>query len=128
MQDEDSFFFPISLDFRGRSYPIAKLLNVQGNGLSRGLLEYSEPVKYGKNGLFWVKVACANAYGYDKCSFEDRAKWVDDNHQAILNCANSLEFTIDENDKVIIPSFDSKDRAMFEEADSPFEFLSACLK
>ena len=128
LQHEDSFYYGVSLDFRGRSYPIAKLLNVQGNGLSRGLLEYAEPQPYGKNGAFWVKVACANAYGYDKCSFDDRAKWVDDNHQAIIDCANSLQFTIDENDEVIVPSFDSKDRAMFEEADSPFEFLAACFE
>ena len=52
----NEIYFPHNIDYRGRAYPISPHLNHIGNDLCRGLLEYSEKKKLGKNGLRWMKV------------------------------------------------------------------------
>lgn len=123
LKDEDSFYYPITIDFRGRSYPVPKFLSVQGNKLAKGLLEYAEPEKLGIRGVYWLKVACANAYGYDKVSFDERVKWVDAHYKEIMQLAE--DFTCDEEG---IPNINSDSRKLFEEAGSAFEFLAYCFE
>lgn len=45
----DSFWFPYSLDFRGRTYPIPPNFNHLGNDLSRGLLLFANGKPLGKS-------------------------------------------------------------------------------
>lgn len=70
-QDE-KFFFPHNMDFRGRAYPIPPHLNHIGNDLCRGLLLFADAKPLGSVGLRWLRIHLANVYGYDKASFSER--------------------------------------------------------
>ena len=54
--DEEAFYFPHSLDFRGRAYPMHPHLNHLGNDLCRGVLSFAEARPLGRNGLGWLYV------------------------------------------------------------------------
>lgn len=130
---EDSFYYSVSTDFRGRNYALSKHLNLQGGSLQKGLLEFAVPEKVGAKGIYWLKISLANAVGtapdgtkVDKLNFDDRAKWVDDNYQAILDTAKSYEFTLKPGGKLKEPSFEYT--ALFESADSPWEFIAAAFE
>ena len=130
---EDSFYYSISTDFRGRNYALSKHLNLQGGSLQKGLLEFAVPEKLGTKGVYWLKIALANAMGtapdgtkVDKMTFDGRAKWVDENYEAIMNTAKSYEFHLTDSGKLIEPSFEYT--AMFEAAESPWEFIAAAFE
>lgn len=77
-------YFPIFMDSRGRMY-YRGLINPQGSDLSKALLHYGERKPLGEHGLFWLKVALANAFGVDSIRFKKRAEWVDSNLELILD-------------------------------------------
>ncbi|ONM41060.1 DNA-directed RNA polymerase 3 chloroplastic [Zea mays] len=52
MREEDEFYYPHNLDFRGRAYPMHPHLSHLGSDLCRGVLEYAEGRPLGKYGLF----------------------------------------------------------------------------
>jgi DNA-directed RNA polymerase len=78
MKDEECFYYPHNLDFRGRAYPMHLYLNHLGSDVCRGLLEFVEGRPLGKTGLYWLKIHLANLYGggVDKYSFEGRLTFV----------------------------------------------------
>ncbi|XP_034226012.1 DNA-directed RNA polymerase 1, mitochondrial isoform X2 [Prunus dulcis] len=113
MKDEEGFYYPHNLDFRGRAYPMHPYLNHLGSDMCRGILEFSEGRHLGKSGLRWLKIHLANLYagGVDKLSFDDRAAFTE-NH-------------VDE-------IFDSADRPLegrrwWLGAEDPFQCLAACI-
>jgi DNA-directed RNA polymerase len=83
----DNFYFPHNMDFRGRTYPIPPHLNHLGSDLCRGLLTFSEGKELGADGLGWLKVQLANVFGNNKCSFDDRQRFVDENLPRVLGSA-----------------------------------------
>ncbi|CAE6464323.1 unnamed protein product [Rhizoctonia solani] len=85
----DEFYFPHNVDFRGRAYPIPPHLNHIGDDLSRGLLLFAERRPLGERGLRWLKIHLANVYGYDKASFDERAKFVEDHLEDISDSAEN---------------------------------------
>ncbi|KAI3423445.1 DNA-directed RNA polymerase, partial [Psidium guajava] len=113
MKDEEGFFYPHSLDFRGRAYPMHPYLNHLGSDLCRGILEFAEGRPLGKSGLRWLKIQLANLYaaGVDKQSYEDR-----------------IAFTEKHLDEI----FDSADRPLegrrwWLKAEDPFQCLAVCI-
>lgn len=60
--DEEAFYFPHSLDFRGRAYPMHPHLNHLGNDLCRGLLYFAEARPLGRNGLGWLYVQVTRSW------------------------------------------------------------------
>ncbi|KAL4383011.1 hypothetical protein GQ457_15G004450 [Hibiscus cannabinus] len=113
MKDEDGFYYPHNLDFRGRAYPMHPYLNHLGSDLCRGVLEFAEGRPLGKSGLRWLKIHLANLYagGVDKFSYEGR-----------------IEFTENHLDDI----FDSADRPLegkrwWLNAEDPFQCLAACI-
>lgn len=56
-------WFPHSLDFRGRCYPIPPHFNHLGNDLARGLILFAEGKPLGPNGLDMLKVHLINLTG-----------------------------------------------------------------
>lgn len=113
MKDEEGFFYPHSLDFRGRAYPMHPYLNHLGSDLCRGTLEFAEGRPLGKSGLRWLKIQLANLYaaGVDKQSYEDR-----------------IAFTEKHLDEI----FDSADRPLegrrwWLKAEDPFQCLAVCI-
>ncbi|RVX06547.1 DNA-directed RNA polymerase 2, chloroplastic/mitochondrial [Vitis vinifera] len=113
MKDEDGFFYPHNLDFRGRAYPMHPYLNHLGSDLCRGILEFAEGRPLGSSGLHWLKIHLANLFagGVDKLSHEGR-----------------ITFTENHLDDI----FDSADRPLegkrwWLNAEDPFQFLAACI-
>lgn len=83
-----AMYFPHNIDFRGRAYPIPQLFNHIGNDLSRSLLVFDEAKPLGERGLKWLKIHLANCYGNDKCTFEEREQFVDDNMDKVMASAD----------------------------------------
>ncbi|GAB4853640.1 DNA-directed RNA polymerase 3B, chloroplastic [Ancistrocladus abbreviatus] len=91
MRDEEGFYYPHNLDFRGRAYPMHPHLNHLSSDLCRGLLEFAEGRPLGKSGLRWLKLHLANLYagGIDKLSYEGRLEFVENHLEDIFDSANN---------------------------------------
>ena len=87
--EEDAFFFPHNMDFRGRCYPIPPHLNHIGSDVCRGLLQFAEGKPLGSRGLFWLKSHLASLCGVNKVSFEDRVKYTDEHIDDIIDSAEN---------------------------------------
>jgi len=86
---ENKLYFPHSMDFRGRTYPIPPHLNHIGADICRSLLRFYDGKQLGKRGFDWLKIHLANVYGHDKISFDDRIKFVDNHIDEILDSATN---------------------------------------
>ncbi|KAJ3022181.1 DNA-directed RNA polymerase [Thoreauomyces humboldtii] len=84
-----SIYFPHSLDFRGRAYPIPSYLNHLGNDLSRGLLLLAQGKPLGQIGLSWLKIQVAALAGYDKASYADRISFAEQHLQDVYESADN---------------------------------------
>lgn len=84
----DTMYFPHSLDFRGRAYPVPPHFNHLGNDLCRGLLTFGTGRELGVAGLRWLKIHLANQCGHDKASFEDREAFADQNKEKIFEASD----------------------------------------
>ncbi|CDK24202.1 unnamed protein product [Kuraishia capsulata CBS 1993] len=83
----ERIYFPHSLDFRGRTYPLSPHFNHLGNDLSRGLLIFWKGRKLGDNGLRWLKIHLANMFGLDKVSLQERAEFTEKHLEDIRDSA-----------------------------------------
>ncbi|XP_057767787.1 DNA-directed RNA polymerase 3, chloroplastic [Salvia miltiorrhiza] len=113
MKDEEGFYYPHNLDFRGRAYPMHPHLNHLSSDLCRGILEFAEGRPLGKSGLCWLKIHLANLYGggVEKLSYDDRISFVENNIAEVLDSAdNSLN-----------------GNRWWLKAEDPFQCLAACI-
>tara|TARA_A200000113_G_scaffold226000_1_gene249331 strand:- start:18359 stop:20788 length:2430 start_codon:yes stop_codon:yes gene_type:complete len=110
-QDEDEIFFCYNVDFRGRVYAVQLGLTPQGSDISKALLRFSKGVPLGESGARWLAIHGANVYGEDKCSLDDRVRWVEDNKQSILDSAE-----------------DPLKNTFWTQADKPYQFLAFCFE
>ncbi|XP_057494063.1 DNA-directed RNA polymerase 1, mitochondrial-like isoform X3 [Actinidia eriantha] len=113
MKDEDGFFYPHNLDFRGRAYPMHPYLNHLGSDLCRGILEFTEGRPLGKSGLHWMKIHMANLYagGVDKLSYDGRIAFTE----------NHLDDIFDSADRPL------EGRRWWLGAEDPFQCLATCI-
>ncbi|OAG17730.1 DNA-directed RNA polymerase mitochondrial precursor [Alternaria alternata] len=110
--NEKKMFFPHSVDFRGRAYPIPPILNHIGSDLSRGLLKFAHGKELGTVGLQWLKIHLANLYGYDKASLREREQFTMDNLDEIRDSAtNPLD-----------------GRRWWVKAEDPWQCLACCME
>jgi hypothetical protein len=79
-----NIYFPHSIDFRGRCYPVPAPFNHQGDDVVRSLLRFGESKVLGDRGWFWLKVHCANVFGQDKRTLDQRVEWVAQNMEMII--------------------------------------------
>lgn len=87
-KDEEEFYFPHQMDFRGRVYAVPLFLNPQGDDASHGLLQFANSVPItDQEGADWLAIHGAGLWGVDKCSMEERVQWVLDNEEGILASA-----------------------------------------
>lgn len=113
MKDEEGFYYPHNLDFRGRAYPMHPHLNHLSSDLCRGILEFADGRPLGKSGLRWLKIHLANLYGggVEKLSYDARVSFVENNIAEILDSAdNSLN-----------------GNRWWLKAEDPFQCLAACI-
>ena len=86
--EEAEIYFPHSMDFRGRVYPIpATGLHPQSDDVGKSLLEFAHGLPVGPTGGYWLAVHLANLFGVDKVSFHDRVTWVYDNVADLIDSA-----------------------------------------
>jgi DNA-directed RNA polymerase, mitochondrial len=113
MREEDGFYYPHNLDFRGRAYPMHPHLSHLGSDLCRGLLEYAEGRPLGKSGLSWLKIHLTNKYGggVEKLSHEGKLAFVDNQLSDIFDSAVN---PVDGN-------------CWWMNAEDPFQCLAACM-
>ncbi|WCJ35758.1 DNA-directed RNA polymerase 1 mitochondrial [Euphorbia peplus] len=113
MKDEEGFYYPHNLDFRGRAYPMHPYLNHLGSDLCRGVLEFAEGRPLGSSGFQWLKKHLANVYahGVDKLSNEGRIAFAEDHLDDIFDSA----------DKPL------EGRRWWLGAEDPFQCLATCI-
>lgn len=105
-----AIYFPYNMDWRGRVYALP-MFNPQGNDMVKGLLTLAKGKPIGKDGFYWLKIHGANTAGVDKVTFPERIKFIEDNHDNIMQCAES-----------------PLDNLWWTEQDSPFCFLAFCFE
>ncbi|KAL2634219.1 hypothetical protein R1flu_005698 [Riccia fluitans] len=113
LRDEEQFYYPHNLDFRGRAYPLHPHLNHLGSDMCRGVLEFAQGLPLGPNGLRWLKIHLANVFagGVDKLSFDGRVAFADEKMEEIFDSAERpLE-----------------GRRWWLEAEDPFQCLATCM-
>lgn len=106
-----AIWFPYNMDWRSRVYAVP-MFNPQGNDMQKGLLTLAVGKPIGADGFKWLKVHGANCAGVDKVTFEERIKWVEDNHDNIMATAKAPMDTIE----------------WWGKLDSPFCFLAFCFE
>lgn len=108
------------MDWRGRVYPVAAVLNPQGGDLDRGLLTFAEAVPQNDAGRRWLAIHLANCWGkggergtlgIDKDTFDARVAWVEQRSSRVRAAAAD-------------PLADK----WWARADSPWQFLAACVE
>lgn len=108
----ETFYFPHSVDFRGRAYPMPPIFNHMGADHCRALLLFAEGKKLGSRGLWWLKIHLANVFGYDKASFKERVTFTEDHYDDITDAAtNALQ-----------------GRRWWLNATDPWQCLAACIE
>lgn len=85
----ETIYFPHSVDFRGRAYPMVPLFNHMGADPCRSLLVFGKGKELGERGLRWLKIHLASLFGFDKASFDDRLQFTDDHISDILDSATN---------------------------------------
>lgn len=112
LKDEPEIFFPHQVDFRGRMYPVPSYLQPQGNDLAKGLLQFARgQVITHPEQANWLAIQCANTWGEDKVTMEERIAWTYGHRAEILSVAAD-------------PLAD----LWWTEADSPFQFLASAFE
>lgn len=104
-----TFYHLYNLDFRGRIYPNTAFLHEQSSDNARGILMLDEAVELGQDGYYWLAIHTSNVWGNDKVSLDDRANWVQDNFDKLMEYVE-----------------DPLDYTDWMNADKPFSFLAAC--
>lgn len=87
---EGPMWLPVFCDTRGRWY-YRSSPNPQGSDLAKSVIHFANKKKLGRRGLFWLKVAVANNFGFDKVRFKDRAAWTDENWERIVQALDCPE-------------------------------------
>ena len=118
--DADEIWFPHSLDFRGRVYPIADYLHPQGDDLSKALLMFAHGKSLDQQGTRWLAIHGANRLKKidgqitSRRTFEERVAWVQTNTARIERVADD--------------PFGDTWWAGGAEVDDPLQFFAFCVE
>ncbi len=87
-RDEAKIYFPWSIDFRGRAYPIPMAgPHPQSDDAGRSLLEFANGEMLGERGWHWLRIHAANCAGKDKLTHEERLNWIEERKREIIAVA-----------------------------------------
>ncbi|OHB33558.1 MAG: hypothetical protein A2882_11230 [Phenylobacterium sp. RIFCSPHIGHO2_01_FULL_70_10] len=117
--DEERFYFPYTLDFRGRAYPAASFLQPQGCDYQKALLQFADGKPLGHDGACWLAIHGANLMAedphtgqkLDKAPLQERIDWVFANE-----------------DKIAAVAADPHASDWWTLADCPWQFLAFCFE
>lgn len=115
---EAAIFFPHSLDFRGRIYPVSSFISPQGDDLSKGLLTFAQGKPLGPDGYKWLAIHGANCMDttpegqkVSRMTLDQRIAWVFDHAREIIACANA-----------------PLENRWWTHAEEPLQFLAFCME
>ena len=108
--EEDAIYFPHSLDFRGRAYPMPKVFNPQGDDIAKGLMHFAEGKPFKGDGSKWFLIHGANLFGI-KGTLGQRVEKLLEMQVLIKESAS-----------------DPMNQLHWAEADKPFQFLAWCFE
>lgn len=114
---DDRFYFPYTLDFRGRAYPAAQFLHPQGCDYQKALLRFAEGKPLGEQGACWLAIHGANLMAedpttgqkLDKAPLQERIDWV-----------------VSNGDRIAAVAADPYASDWWTLADCPWQFLAFC--
>ena len=75
VEHDPCFFFPWTLDWRTRCYPMVDALNPQGPEYQKAALSFADPTPVDDRTDYWLSAGIGSAAGLDKESFESRIAW-----------------------------------------------------
>ena len=111
----EDIYFSYNADYRGRIYPLAGQFSPQGSDVSRGMLEFANgkemDVFEDTDAVKQIAIVCANNFGNDKVSLDDRAEWSEQHSFEMMECAR-----------------DYQENTWWMKADKPFLFLLSCIE
>lgn len=107
----DEIYFPHTMDWRGRVYPVVPLLNPQADDLGKAMLEFAVGAPMGETGEKWLMIHLANTFGVDKVSMDERVQWTTE-HLTHIRLVATDPFTY----------------RFWQNADSPWQFLASCFE
>ena len=108
MVGDKRFWEYMFYDSRGRIYSSAVYLTHAGSKLSKSLFLYNKRKAIGSEGWFWLLVHTANCFGEDKLPIDGRFEYANDKLDSWMEIAK-----------------DPINNKLWQDADSPFEFLAA---
>jgi DNA-directed RNA polymerase len=117
----ETFYLPMSMDFRGRVYPLPRFHFQRGDHV-RSLFLFKNGAPITEKGTYWLQVHVANCWaqkgpdgiGLDKKPLDERVQWVKENLSLITaHVADPLGTS-------------ATSAVSFTKADSPFLYLAAC--
>lgn len=88
---EDALWHCWSYDYRGRCYPIATFMSIQGTDMEKSLYLFKKERPVTERAKFWLAVHLANTAGKDKLTLDDRVAWTHSNHDLITAIATDPE-------------------------------------
>ena len=110
----EEFYLPCNFDFRGRVYPIPTFSPHRDDHI-KAMFYLANVRPITRRGFEWLCVHLANVGDFEKISkrgFDERIKWVDDNHDQIMAVAEDWKANLE----------------LWSGADKPFQYLAACLE
>ncbi|KAM6921541.1 DNA-directed RNA polymerase, mitochondrial [Xenentodon cancila] len=112
MRDE-VFWFPHSMDFRGRTYPCPPYFNHLGSDVTRAMLVFAEGKPLGPKGLDWLKIHLVNLTGLKKkSSLQGRLEYASTIMEDILDSADNP----------------LNGKKWWMDADEPWQTLACCME
>ncbi|XP_005093338.1 DNA-directed RNA polymerase, mitochondrial [Aplysia californica] len=110
---DETFWFPHSMDFRGRTYPLPPHFNHLGSDNVRGMLLFAKGKPLGDKGLDWLKIHLINLTGLKKrCSNQERLEYADSIMEDILDSADHP----------------LTGRKWWQQSDEPWQTLACCME
>lgn len=85
------FYFPVTMDKRGRMYYRGGLLSPQGVDFCKAAFQFTEFKKLGRDGFKAICIHIANCIGYDKESIKDRIRNVQAHWDVLLDIDTHLD-------------------------------------
>ena len=111
IKDDPAFYFPWSLDWRTRCYPLISAISPQGPEYMKACLQFANDQPIDDRTEFWIANTVGVAVGLSKRSYDERTQWVRDHIQEVVATATD-------------PLGDGLD--VWMSMDEPFIFLAAC--
>jgi len=110
---EKEFWFPHSIDFRGRTYPYSQDLHPQLGDTPRALLEFAQGRSLGTDGYKYLASHIASLYSSQTGSTRDeQVQWTEDHTEEIRSLVNDPLSGI----------------SFWKEASKPWRFFAGCVE